>query len=130
MEEDIGLDVLSATRSPIEGGSEDAALSPQARNRRRLNAAADPLPAGPENIDTAPAFVNAGSGYGTNYAAGNCRLKSDSPCINAGTNLPWMTDPADLRSRDLDGNPRIASEVVDMGAYEAIPPAGTLFTIR
>ena len=86
------------------------------------NCCADPLPAGPGNIDTAPAFVNTGSGYGTNYAAGNCRLKSDSPCINAGTNLPWMTDPADLRSRDLAGDPRIASEVVDMGAYENQQP--------
>ena len=46
MEEDLGLDVLSATLSPLEGGSGDAALSPQARNRRRANAATDPLPAG------------------------------------------------------------------------------------
>lgn len=66
-----------------------------------------PLPAGAGNISTDPLFVDA--------ASGNYRLLAISPCINAGTNalaaLPY----------DLDGNPRILLDIVDMGAYEYIP---------
>ena len=47
-------------------------------------------------------------------AAGNFRLQSNSPCINAGTNQEWMID-----ATDLDGHPRLyAGGRVDMGAYE------------
>jgi len=41
------------------------------------------------------------------------RLEHGSPCINAGTNMPWMTTET-----DLDGHPRILYTTVDMGAYE------------
>ena len=41
------------------------------------------------------------------------RLESSSPCINAGTNMSWM-----WLSTDLEGNPRIIDNTVDMGAYE------------
>lgn len=48
-------------------------------------------------------------------ATGNYRLLANSPCINAGTNLPWMNG-----ALDLDGRSRIDwfSRMVDMGAYE------------
>ncbi len=40
-------------------------------------------------------------------------LLPTSPCINAGANLSWMADAA-----DLDGDPRIIGEIVDIGADE------------
>jgi len=49
-------------------------------------------------------------------------LLTGSPCIDAGTNLPWMAD-----ATDLDGNPRSVDGLVDMGCYEFVPePAGVL----
>ncbi len=46
-----------------------------------------------------------------------------SPCIDAGTNSPWMAPPA----TDLAGNERIHDGMVDMGCYEFIPePGGAL----
>jgi hypothetical protein len=57
----------------------------------------------------------AGIGNTTNnplFASG-FRLSTNSPCINMGTNLAWMTG-----NPDLDGNPRIANGTADMGAYE------------
>jgi parallel beta-helix repeat protein len=44
--------------------------------------------------------------------AGNYRLSTASPCINSGHNSYTSLPP------DLDGSPRIADFVVDMGAYE------------
>jgi parallel beta-helix repeat protein len=58
------------------------------------------------NIDANPRFVSAGGG--------NLHLRPDSPCIDAG-------DPnysAGPNETDLDGNPRIFGDRVDMGAYE------------
>jgi predicted outer membrane repeat protein len=64
-----------------------------------------PWPGGVGNITTPPLFVDA-NGWS------NLRLQANSPCINAGKNVyaPGLTD--------LDGNPRIVSGTVDMGAYE------------
>lgn len=50
----------------------------------------------------------------------NFRLRSNSPCLNAGSselleNTFWDPPPARL---DLDGNPRVLCQNVDMGAYE------------
>jgi hypothetical protein len=59
---------------------------------------------GAGNITNAPLFVN--------YAAGNLRLQSTSPCINSGNNARVVG------FMDLDGNSRIISGTVDMGAYE------------
>ena len=65
-----------------------------------------PLPTGEGNITNEPMFVD--------LVAGNLRLLSNSPCINAGTNQDWM-----IGATDLDGNPRIyGGGRVDMGAYE------------
>ena len=58
-------------------------------------------------------------------AGGNYRLTASSPCINAGDSsvVTWSTD--------LDGNPRIQTGAVDMGAYELfVIPAGTVIFIR
>jgi len=64
------------------------------------------------NITNAPQFVN--------FGAGNLRLQSNSPCINAGRNAY-----ADS-SQDLDGDPRVAGVTVDIGAYEFQTPSSIL----
>ncbi len=70
---------------------------------------ATPLPGvGEGNITNAPMFVD------TNSA--NYRLQIGSPCIDAGTNMAWM-----IGKTDLDGNARVYSDSVDMGAYETMP---------
>jgi hypothetical protein len=64
-----------------------------------------PLPSvGVGNIAFDPLFVN--------VAAGNLRLQSNSPCIDAGLN------DFVFGTTDLDGNPRVTGGTVDMGAYE------------
>jgi hypothetical protein len=67
-----------------------------------------PLPSGNGNIAADPLFVD--------LAAGNLRLQSSSPCINAGDNGSVTT------TTDLDGNPRILGGTVDIGAYEFVSP--------
>ena len=55
----------------------------------------------------------------------NYHMILQSPCLNIGTNLPWMNT-----GLDIDGMPRIdnVQKVVDVGAYEAkIPPKGVIF---
>ena len=83
------------------------------------------------NITNDPLFITNGSGYGTNHVAGNYRLRSESPPLNAGTNFAYMTNSADVRSKDLDGNRRIDnfSRQVDMGCYELMP-SGTMFIMQ
>jgi len=73
---------------------------------------ASPLPSGEGNIDAYPEFVD--------YAGGNLRLQSNSPCIDAGTN--WYA----ARPTDLDGRPRLVGRV-DMGAYEFQPSVSGAF---
>ncbi len=58
-------------------------------------------------------------------AGGDYRLRSSSPCINAGTNEPWMDTAADLA-----GGPRILHGTVDMGAYETLLIRGGIISIR
>jgi len=71
-----------------------------------------PLPPGPGNIEADPRFLNA--------AAGDFRLRPDSPCINAGFNA-WARGET-----DLDGRPRIVGRTVDMGAYEFQTPSSLI----
>jgi len=44
----------------------------------------------------------------------NYRLQKNSFCIDVGTNHTWM-----IKSKDLDGGPRVFVKRVDMGAYES-----------
>lgn len=72
-----------------------------------VNCCTAPLPgSGLRNITNAPLFIACTNGNG------NLRLQSNSPCINAGNNVYVAT------TADLDGNPRIVSGTVDIGAYE------------
>jgi PKD repeat protein len=72
-----------------------------------------PMPTnGVGNIDNAPLFVDP--------AAGDLRLQANSPCINSGNNS-YVTN-----TTDLDGNPRIVSGTVDIGAYEFQGPGSMI----
>jgi len=64
------------------------------------------------NITLDPLFVD--------RANGNLRLQTDSPCINSGNNTFVVG------STDLDGNPRIVSGTVDIGAYEFQGPGSVI----
>jgi parallel beta-helix repeat protein len=61
-----------------------------------------PMPSGTGNITNEPMFV----------ATNELRLTAGSPCINRGGNASVVG------TADLDGLPRVAGGVVDMGAYE------------
>jgi hypothetical protein len=63
-----------------------------------------PPPQGTGNITNEPNFLD--------LTNGDFHLQTNSPCINAGLNS------AVVSPTDLDGNPRIVSGKVDMGAYE------------
>jgi hypothetical protein len=72
-----------------------------------------PMPtSGVGNITIAPLFVD--------YAGGNLRLQSNSPCINSGNNAYVVG------STDLDGNPRIVGGTVAIGAYEYQTPTSII----
>jgi hypothetical protein len=59
-----------------------------------------------------------------NTNAFDYRLTSKSPCINNGTNQVWIA-----MASDLDGNKRLQGNSVDMGAYEFLPPPGSVFSL-
>ncbi len=52
----------------------------------------------------------------TDAPHGDFRLLPTSPCLNAGTNLAWMSGAG-----DVERYPRISSTTVDIGAYERSP---------
>jgi hypothetical protein len=105
------------------GGARDAVLnncivhsnaaveSPNYINCTVNNSCTTPMPMdGTGNIAGDPRFVDA--------AASNFHLKAGSPCIDRGNNAHARG------ASDLDGEPRVAYGVVDMGAYEAPFPVG------
>jgi hypothetical protein len=74
------------------------------------------LPGGNHCTAAAPGFTSPGSDY---------HLAPGSPCIDTGTNEPWMGS-----ATDLEGNPRIWDGVVDMGCYEWVPePAAAMAAV-
>jgi hypothetical protein len=79
------------------------------------------LTGGPGNVTADPKFTVSGAGFGIGAVLGNYQLRYDSPCINDGTNQPWMTG-----ALDFEGNPRIVKSSVDMGAYESVVQSGTI----
>ena len=85
---------------------------------------------GTGNINADPCFVDADSN--------DFHLLANSPCIDVGDNDSVPADTADLDGDgnttepipfDLDGNPRILGNVVDMGAYEDENPEHTLMIL-
>jgi hypothetical protein len=67
--------------------------------------------AGARIMTNDPAFVDVANDY---------HLRTNSPCIDAGSNMPWMASAG-----DLDGHARVYGERVDMGCYEFVPePCG------
>jgi hypothetical protein len=69
-----------------------------------------PDPGGANNVAGDPLFSDPGDG--------DYRLADFTPCLDAGTNLPWTLAAG---ATDLDGYPRIkdcGANRVDMGAYE------------
>jgi len=66
------------------------------------------LTSGQGNISTDPAFLAPW--------AGDYRLMSDSPCVDAGTNLSWM-----VNGLDQAGEERLLGRRVDIGAIERQP---------
>lgn len=72
------------------------------------------------NIDTDPLFIDAN---GMDDIVGteddNLRLSADSLCIDVG-DPNYIPEPNAVA--DLDGNPRVANNRIDMGAYEYLAP--------
>ena len=77
-----------------------------------------PLPgSGTNNIDGDPMFKD--------LAGLDFHPINGSPSINGGTNLQWMDG-----FLDLEGNPRVLSGRVDLGAYEQRLSPGTVMVLR
>ncbi|NLF38560.1 hypothetical protein GX586_03900 [bacterium] len=81
-----------------------------------MQTCADVAISGTGNTNWDPLFMD--------VKAGNWRLRDDSPCVNAGTNLEWMAT-----AWDLDGMPRIIDGIVDLGAFERVPEPATAFVL-
>jgi hypothetical protein len=107
---------LSLNYSDLQGGQSDVSIG----NWSTLNW-------GPGNIDADPRFVEPGywDHNGTPdyiwddfWVEGDYHLLSGSPCIDAG-DPNYIPEPNET---DLDGNPRLIGDGIDMGAYEYVPP--------
>jgi hypothetical protein len=69
------------------------------------------------NITADPLFKKADEG--------DYRLLSASPCRNTGVVQPWMAG-----ATDLEGNPRVRANKVDMGCYQGLSSRGMVFIIQ
>jgi predicted outer membrane repeat protein len=66
-----------------------------------------------DNLDVNPLFLSMPTGFSNSGStSGDYRLQEGSPAIDAGSNVVVTV------TTDLDGNPRIDSNIVDLGAYE------------
>ncbi|HSU54676.1 MAG TPA: choice-of-anchor Q domain-containing protein [Candidatus Dormibacteraeota bacterium] len=79
-----------------------------------------PLGSSPDFYQCAQSYCWSADPLFVNRTGGNLRLRSNSPCINAGLNA---FPPA---GADLDGNPRIVGGTVDIGAYEFQSPVSMI----
>ncbi|MBA7676542.1 hypothetical protein ES703_84784 [subsurface metagenome] len=82
---------------------------------------------GQGNINLDPYFDN--TGYLISdiqiITAGDYHLLEESPCIDAG-DPDFVTGPDET---DIDGNPRILGEKIDLGAYEFVTPIEAIVKI-
>ncbi|MDD5677196.1 MAG: hypothetical protein PHW60_04290, partial [Kiritimatiellae bacterium] len=85
---------------------------------------------------TAPAVTGQAYDGGNNLSGdpgfvgnGDFRLRSDSVCLDAGTNLPAVTPDLDGRTRPLDGHGD-GFAIHDLGAYERPAERGILFVFE
>ncbi len=77
------------------------------------------FPVEARNIDADPKFADA--------ANRDYRITKTSPCLNTGTNQPWMASAIDLgKNRRLDK----VYGLVDMGCYEYVYELGTTILVR
>ncbi len=74
---------------------------------------------GPRNFTNEPAFLD--------LAAGNYRLQSNSPCIDAGYNSLLTNALSQVLLTDFDGQTRMVNGTVDVGAFEFRSEADGLF---
>lgn len=83
---------------------------------------------GSGNTTADPLFTQVGTwdedGVTYNFD-GDYTIQKTSPARDAGRVLDWMSG-----AKDFSGNPRVASGVPDIGAYEYIPIAGLQFIFR
>ena len=82
--------------------------------------------AGSYNCTTAPDLVGSGNISADpqfiDWAGGDYRLSNNSSARRAGT-IQGIIDTV-----DLVGAKRISGGLIDMGAYQSMPPAGTIYS--
>ena len=80
--------------------------------------------AGDAAVDGINAIVGTPESFYENPAAGKYRPLWGGPLVNAGTAVALSA------STDLDGNPRILKDIIDIGCYECQPLKGLSILLR
>ena len=80
---------------------------------------------GVNNINSNPIFEANGTNYGILHVKGDYRLRPNSPCINKGILKNWMRF-----EYDVAGEKRYRGQFPEIGAYEYIPPKGSIIVVR